>query len=138
MAAILSLDMFNVAFPPAARHGHSCNGTSTLSYENLLSAAGVFPFFATGDRINQLQELAAFFAQVRHETGALCWVSELRAEGYAEELPHYCDTTRLEFACKEDAAPLFYGRGALMLSWNYNYGEVDNQNIMNSTVYWKY
>ncbi|MFG3257769.1 chitinase [Streptomyces sp. NPDC048172] len=85
-----------------------------FTYEGLVEATESYPRFArTGSKSVRRQEAAAFLANVSHETGALRYV--------VTQVPpkDSCDETK-PYGCPagEDA---YYGRGAIMLSWNFNY-----------------
>ncbi|RII20545.1 Chitinase class I [Streptomyces sp. YIM 130001] len=87
-----------------------------FTYDGLVEAAAEFPDFArTGSKVTRRQEAAAFLAQVSHETGGLYYVVAQDESTY----PIFCDTTQ-PYGCPagNDA---YYGRGAIMLSWNFNY-----------------
>ena len=86
------------------------------TYEGLTSALAAYPAFAkTGDETVRKQEVAAFLANVSHETGGLGEVVEQDTANYA----HYCDATK-PYGCPAGPAA-YYGRGPIQLSWNFNY-----------------
>ncbi|MFI7602616.1 glycoside hydrolase family 19 protein [Actinoplanes sp. NPDC049681] len=86
------------------------------SYAGLVAAMGKFPAFAgTGDDTLRKQELAAFLANVSHESGGLKHVDEINTANWG----HYCDAAR-PYGCPAGQAA-YHGRGPLQLSWNYNY-----------------
>ncbi|WP_394941775.1 glycoside hydrolase family 19 protein [Psychromicrobium sp. YIM B11713] len=98
---------FNSLFP---------NRVATYSYQGLVSGAAKYPAFATtGDITTKKREIAAFLANVQHETGSLQYLRELNTANY----PHYCDTSQ-PYGCPA-GNDQYYGRGSLQLSWNYNY-----------------
>ena len=69
LAAILSEATFNSMFP--SRNGF-------YSYSALVAAANTFPAFATtGDTDTRKREVAAFLANVAHETGGLVYTEEI-------------------------------------------------------------
>jgi predicted chitinase len=87
-----------------------------FTYDGLLTAAASYPAFAhTGGPVVRRQEAAAFLANVSHETGGLYYKVAQNTSTY----PIFCDATR-PYGCPagQDA---YYGRGAIMLSWNFNY-----------------
>lgn len=87
-----------------------------FTYEGLVEATAAYPAFAhTGGRTVSRQEAAAFLANVSHETGGLHYVVNQNEESY----PVFCDATR-PYGCPAGQAA-YYGRGAIMLSWNFNY-----------------
>jgi predicted chitinase len=86
------------------------------TYEGLTASLAAYPAFAkTGDETVRKQEVAAFLANVSHETGGLAEVIEQNAANYA----HYCDTSK-PYGCPAGPAA-YYGRGPIQLSWNFNY-----------------
>ncbi|WP_041684974.1 glycoside hydrolase family 19 protein [Renibacterium salmoninarum] len=103
----ISEAQFNQLFP---------NRNSTYSYQGLVSGAKKYPAFATtGDDATKKREVAAFLANVQHETGSLQYLRELNTANY----PHYCDRSQ-PYGCPA-GGDQYYGRGSLQLSWNYNY-----------------
>src|SRR5262249_6722827 len=90
-----------------------------------------FPAFAAeGSPADRAREVAAFFAQIAHETtggwpaapgGATSW-------GLCFVEQHGCENGGCDAYCADDPrwprAPgaSYHGRGAIQLSWNYNYG----------------
>ncbi|GLJ06609.1 hypothetical protein SUGI_0042970 [Cryptomeria japonica] len=93
----------------------TCKGKSFYTYEGFISAAKakVFSGFGTtGSLTVRKRELAAFFANVAHETGSLCYIEEILKSTYCQSSTQY------------PCAPgkQYYGRGPLQLTWNYNYG----------------
>lgn len=61
------------------------------------------------------RELAAFFANVDHESGGLRYVREGDHGQYA----NYCNAS-LSYGCPAGVA-MYFGRGPVQLTWNYNY-----------------
>ncbi|MZD04992.1 chitinase [Streptomyces sp. SID5785] len=87
-----------------------------FTYDGLVKATEAYPRFAhTGGAALRKREAAAFLANVSHETGGLYYVVAQNKETY----PVFCDETQ-PYGCPagHDA---YYGRGAIMLSWNFNY-----------------
>eukprot|EP01018_Ginkgo_biloba_P030657 Gb_29991 [translate_table: standard] len=70
-------------------------------------------FGTTGSDDVHKRELAAFFANVMHETGGLCYINEINPGSI------YCQSSA-EWPCASGKS--YFGRGPLQLSWNYNYG----------------
>ncbi|MFJ5223034.1 glycoside hydrolase family 19 protein [Streptomyces sp. NPDC088400] len=86
------------------------------TYSGLTAALSAYPGFAkTGGDTVMRQEAAAFLANVGHETGGLVHIVEQNSANY----PHYCDWSQ-PFGCPAGQA-MYYGRGPIQLSWNYNY-----------------
>jgi len=77
----------------------------------MLTAAQSYPGFASsGNSITDSKEIAAFFANVAHETNFLYYVNEVNGGSYTA-----CGT----YPCA--AGQSYFGRGPLQISWNYNY-----------------
>ena len=110
LANVLSKTYFDAIFPLANRN-------AVYTYEGLLAAAASYPAFANSGSVDDCRkETAAFLANVARETGRL---------RYAEEIAKsvYC-SMRTGCACDAsvtDQSMWYYGRGAIQLTWNYNY-----------------
>jgi predicted chitinase len=95
------------------------NRNSFYTYAGLVSAMSAYPQFATtGGSTVELQEAAAFLANVSHETGGLVYISEIDQSG------DYCDTSQ-SYGCPAGTYQ-YYGRGPLQISWNFNYYAAGN------------
>ena len=130
LGVLLPRDTFDALF--LHRATPPCRG-AFYTYEGLLEAAARFPAFATtGDEATRRRELAAFLAQVAHETTGgwetapdgrhawgLCWITE-GATVDPSALPDYCAPSA-EWPCAPGRK--YFGRGPIQLSWNYNYGQ---------------
>jgi chitinase len=111
LAAILTREMFQGMFP---------NRNGFYTYDALIAAANTFPTFATtGDTDTRKREVAAFLANVNHETGGLVYIEEI-ARG------EYCDGSWGPPGCYCVAGKRYYGRGPMQLSWNGNYCAAGN------------
>ncbi|GAA1683534.1 chitinase [Glycomyces endophyticus] len=98
---------FNQMFP---------NRNSFYTYQGFVNATASYPAFSnTGSATVQKQEVAAFLANVSHETGGLWHIVEQNTANY----PHYCDWSQ-SYGCPAGQAA-YYGRGPIQLSWNFNY-----------------
>ncbi|PRP94745.1 Chitinase class I [Enhygromyxa salina] len=110
----------------------ACEG-SNYTLAGLLAAAADYPSFACeGDEATRRRELAAFLAQISHETTGgwanapdgphswgLCFIEEVGCANNG--CPQYCDPNNMQYPCAD--AKTYHGRGAIQLSWNYNYGQ---------------
>lgn len=106
---ISTQDFFNGIISAA---GEGCAGMTFYTYGDFINAANSFSSFGTtGTSDDNKKEIAAFFANVAHETGNLCYVEQINENDY-------CDSTQYPCATGQQ----YYGRGPLQLSWNYNYG----------------
>lgn len=104
---VVSEAQFNQMFP---------NRNSFYTYSGLTAALSSYPAFAnTGSDEVKKREAAAFLANVSHETGGLFYKVAQNEETY----PIFCDTTQ-PYGCPA-GTDAYYGRGAIMLSWNFNY-----------------
>ena len=102
---IVTEAQFNRMFP---------SRNSFYTYSGLKSAMATFGSFANqGSDTVKKQELAAFLANVSHETGGLVYIREINQSG------DYCDETR-PYKCPAGERN-YYGRGPIQLSWNFNY-----------------
>ncbi|KAG2315556.1 hypothetical protein Bca52824_018678 [Brassica carinata] len=103
--------------------GRMLTAKSFYTYDAFITAAKSFPSFGnTGDLTTRKKEIAAFFGQTSHETtvwpGEDTWGYCLKEDVDTSD-PH-CDSHNLEWPCAPGQS--YYGRGPIMLSWNYNYG----------------
>jgi hypothetical protein len=111
--SVISNATFDTLFPKR---------NSFYTYSGFASAAAEFPgFCGSGTADDKKRDAAALFAHTIQETGAsvsdpttgLWHITELNQS-------QYCDTARTEFPCA--GGQLYFGRGPLQLTWNYNYG----------------
>ena len=124
----------------ACRQNKFANGTlipgGFFEFEKFVAAAEQFPCFL--GRGEKKRELAAFLAQISHETTGgwatapggpqawgLCWKEEVGCEamGCAQYCApgDPCTAAGEEFPCPCEAGKFYHGRGPMQLSWNYNY-----------------
>jgi predicted chitinase len=104
LAAILSKATFEAMFP---------SRNAFYTYEGLVEATKKYPAFATTGSIeSRKREVAAFLANVNHETGALVYVEEIAKADY---------TDWGSAGCAPESGKRYYGRGPIQISWNYNY-----------------
>ena len=104
---ILTEQIFEEIFPKR---------NAAYTYTNFLKAIGKFPSVCasatTCPRI-----LAALLAHIQQETGGLVYTEEIQKRDYcAAWTPWVADA----YPCAQGKQ--YYGRGAMQLSWNYNYG----------------
>ncbi|MEO3930457.1 glycoside hydrolase family 19 protein [Micromonosporaceae bacterium B7E4] len=86
------------------------------TYAGLVDAMAKFPAFAgTGDEETRKREIAAFLANVDHESGGLAHLEEINRDAWGT----YCDPGQ-PYGCPA-GQPAYHGRGPIQLSWNYNY-----------------
>ena len=105
LAAIISNAQFDQMFP---------SRNAFYTYQGLITAASFYPAFAgTGSLDTQKREAAAAMANFAHETGGLWYITEIAKNTY-------CDSTNTQYPCA--AGKMYYGRGPIQISWNFNYG----------------
>eukprot|EP00252_Welwitschia_mirabilis_P025951 TRINITY_DN82_c0_g4_i1.p1 TRINITY_DN82_c0_g4~~TRINITY_DN82_c0_g4_i1.p1 ORF type:complete len:276 (+),score=-28.55 TRINITY_DN82_c0_g4_i1:18-845(+) len=111
VSSIVTNDLFNQIVSPAS----GCEGNGFYGYSQFIDAANTFSSFGTSssDDVNK-REIAAFFANAAHETGAFCYINEQNPSS------DYCDSSNTQYPCA--SGKRYYGRGPLQLTWNYNYG----------------
>ncbi|GJN27186.1 hypothetical protein PR202_gb15183 [Eleusine coracana subsp. coracana] len=111
--AVVSDSFFNGVKAPAP---DSCEGKRFYTRDSFVTASRSYSGFARGrSEVEGKREIAAFFANVAHETGSLCYINEINGASR-----NYCDSNNREWPCQQGKG--YYGRGPLQLSWNYNYG----------------
>jgi predicted chitinase len=87
--------------------------SGSYTYEGFLDAAAAFPAFGgDSDPAWAKREIAMFLANAKWETGSFQFVKE-------QNPGTYCDNSK-PYGCPAGASN-YYGRGALQISWNYNY-----------------
>nr|ACY06318.1 class II chitinase 2-2 [Pseudotsuga menziesii] len=96
----------------------TCEAKNFYTYSDFITAANAFSGFGTtGNFDDKKREIAAFFANVAHETIGFCYIEEI-VKGV------YCDSNNTQYPCA--AGKEYYGRGPIRLSWNFNYGGAGN------------
>jgi len=102
------------------------------AYDALIRVAARYPeFAAVGTPAARLRELAAFLAQIAHETtggwaaapgGPEAWGLYFEQELGCETgtCTQYCDADNVQYPCQ--SGKTYHGRGPIQLSWNFNYG----------------
>jgi chitinase len=107
---VVTQALFDAIFPVNGRH-------ALYTYAGFIAAASSFPTFVnTGSLDTCRKEAAAFLANVARETGRLRYAEQIAKAAYC--------STRNGCACDpatQDQSKWYYGRGAIQLSWNYNY-----------------
>ncbi|PON43242.1 Glycoside hydrolase [Parasponia andersonii] len=106
----------------------ACPANNFYSYESFIKAAKCFPSFgSTGNLTTRKREIAAFLAQISHETtggwatapdGPYSWGLCFKEE--VSPGSDYCDSSNTQWPCVPGKS--YKGRGPIQLSWNYNYG----------------
>ena len=133
LAAYVTEAQFNAMFPHRGDTTSGCNG-GYYTYAAFLEAARTFPAFAAeGTDEQRRRELAAFLANIAHETTGgwatapggpeawgLCFREEVGCDRAAPPACAYC-VASTEWPCA--AGQRYYGRGPIQLSYNFNYGQ---------------
>eukprot|EP00253_Pinus_taeda_P030083 PITA_30083 len=110
VGTIISQSFFNGLAGGAAS---SCEGKGFYTYNAFIAAANAYSGFGTtGSADVRKRELAAFFANVMHETEGMCYINEINPQS------NYCNSSAT-WPCASGKS--YHGRGPLQLSWNYNY-----------------
>lgn len=105
--SIVSRQTFETMFP---------NRHALYSYEGLVAATQKYPSFCNeGSDEQRKREVAAFLANIAHETGDLQYAEEQNTANWSG----YCQPGT-NYPCAPGKT--YQGRGPIQLSWNYNYG----------------
>ncbi|MBP2472261.1 hypothetical protein JOF53_001133 [Crossiella equi] len=99
------------------------------TYEGLRAVLETYPRFAnSGGWVTRRREVAAFLAQVDHESGALRYLINQNPATW----PLFCDDKQ-PYGCPAGRTA-YHGRGPIMLSWNFNYhnaGQAIGKDLLN-------
>lgn len=106
----------------------ACPAKNFYTYQSFTQATACFPEFGRrGSPTTRKREIAAFLAQISHETtggwatapdGPYAWGLCFKEEVSPGSI--YCDAENKEWPCYPGKS--YKGRGPIQLSWNYNYG----------------
>ena len=114
------------------------------SYDAFLKAAKLFPLFlGHGNDSIQKRELAAFLANISHETsggweeapgGMYQWgLYYIQEKGFPKSIvTEYSDTSKKKWIPVSGKS--YHGRGPMQLSWNYNYGQFSEAYFGNKQI----
>lgn len=132
-AYMISEAQFNQLFP---------DRIPFYTYTGLLNAIKAYPDFGNvGSRADKQREVAAFLANIMHESHALRAITEVDTSTH----DHYCNDKQGVICAK---GKQYFGRGPIQLSWNFNYdlaGKALGLDLLNdpdmvsrdATVAWK-
>ncbi len=113
------------------------------SFDAFVAAAKLFPLFLSegGDSL-QRRELAAFLANISHETnggwdeapgGMEKWgLYFVQEKGFPNNQFNYTDTSKRKWLPADGKS--YHGRGPMQLSWNYNYGQFSEAYFGNKQI----
>ena len=121
VASIVTEDVYRSFF--LHKDDAACPARGFYNYTSFLRAAEAFPEFGgDGGAATRRREVAAFLAQISHETTGgwatapdgpfawgLCFKEEIRPPS------NYCDASNTEWPCFPGKS--YHGRGAIQLSW---------------------
>ncbi|KAI3417874.1 Glyco_hydro_19_cat domain-containing protein [Psidium guajava] len=126
IASLITRQLFDAIF--LHKDDAACPAKGFYTYDSFVRAASCFPEFGrTGSASTRKREVAAFLAQVSHETtggwatapdGPYAWGLCFKEEVSPQS--DYCDPSNKEWPCYPGKS--YSGRGPIQLSWNYNYG----------------
>ena len=133
LTAYVTEAQFEAMFPHRGDTASGCNG-AYYTWQAFLEAARAFPAFANeGSDAQRRRELAAFLANIAHETTGgwatapggpeawgLCFREELGCSTADPPACAYC-VPSAEWPCASGRR--YYGRGPIQLSYNFNYGQ---------------
>ncbi len=134
VGSVLSSSTFQSMFP---------NRIAFYTRDSLVAAGNAYSTFVNnGDMTKRKRELAAFLANINHESDQLRAVREYNTANYC----NYCDWSR-PYGCPAGQCN-YYGRGPMQLSWNFNYkttGDAIGVNLVSNpdlvatdpTIAWK-
>ncbi|KAL9816068.1 putative chitinase [Arabidopsis thaliana] len=111
------------------KDNNACPAKGFYPYEAFVEATRSFPKFGSvGNFWTRRREVAAFLAQISHETtggwatapdGPYAWGLCFKEEVSPQS--NYCDASNKDWPCVSGKS--YKGRGPIQLSWNYNYGQ---------------
>lgn len=121
LSSLVSQQLFDSIF--IHKDDNACPAKDFYTYESFIKAAKRFPKFGgVGSLKTRKREIAAFLAQISHETTGgwatapdgpyswgLCYKEEINPQS------NYCDTNDTEWPCYEGKT--YQGRGPIQLSW---------------------
>ncbi|CAH2039148.1 unnamed protein product [Thlaspi arvense] len=126
IARLVPRSLYNSIF--IHKDNTACPANGFYTYESFVEATRRFPRFGSvGSPETRRREVAAFLAQISHETtggwptapdGPYAWGLCFKEEVNPQSI--YCDSSNMDWPCVSNKT--YQGRGPIQLSWNYNYG----------------
>lgn len=121
ISRLISEDLFNSTF--LHKDDNACPAKNFYTYDSFIQATEPFPEFGnTGNLATRKREIAAFLAQISHETTGgwstapdgpyawgLCFKEEISPPS------NYCEATNTQWPCFPGKS--YHGRGPIQLSW---------------------
>lgn len=121
ISSLISKELFDSIF--IHKDNNACPARNFYTYDSFINASKRFPRFGTtGSPATRKREIAAFLAQISHETTGgwatapdgpyawgLCFKEEISPQS------HYCDSTNTQWPCYPGQS--YKGRGPIQLSW---------------------
>ncbi|KAF6167231.1 hypothetical protein GIB67_029869 [Kingdonia uniflora] len=130
ISSLVSEKLYNSIF--LHKDDSVCPANNFYTYSSFIQSTRRFPKFGcTGSLCTRKREIAAFLAQISHETtggwatapdGPYSWGLCFKEEISPQSI--YCDADSTEWPCVTGKS--YHGRGPIQLSWNYNYGPAGN------------
>lgn len=121
ISSLISKNLFDSIF--LHKDDPACPAKSFYPYQSFIEASKSFPQFGTtGCLATRKREIAAFLAQISHETtggwstapdGPFSWGLCFKEEISPQSI--YCDSTDKDWPCFEGKS--YKGRGPIQLSW---------------------
>lgn len=121
ISSLVSREQFRTIF--LHKDDAACPASGFFTYDTFVEACKSFPRFAnTGSLATRRRELAAFLAQISHETtggwatapdGPFSWGLCFKEEISRASI--YCDTNNTVWPCVPGKS--YHGRGPIQLSW---------------------
>ena len=118
---LISEDVFDSIF--LHKDDNACPARNFYTYDSFIQATKRFPRFGnTGKLVTRKSEIAAFLAQISHETtggwatapdGPYAWGLCFKEEVSPQS--NYCDSTSKQWPCYPGKS--YKGRGPIQLSW---------------------
>lgn len=121
ISLLISEDLFDSIF--LHKDDNACPARNFYTYNSFIQATKCFPRFGnTGNLVIRKREIAAFLAQISHETtggwatapdGPYAWGLCFKEEVSPQS--NYCDSTNKQWPCFPGKS--YKGRGPIQLSW---------------------
>ena len=121
ISCLITKDLFDSIF--LHKNDNACPARNFYTYDYFIQATKRFPRFGNkGNLVTRKREIAAFLAQISHETtggwatapdGPYAWGLCFKEEVSPQS--NYCDSTSKQWPCYPGKS--YKGRGPIQLSW---------------------